>query len=252
MLLAVALLAMGVAVLFFATGCAEGAGAEHRRRALQAARRAGPPSDIVIVGVDDKHAGRRPGTSPLDRARHAKVIEQLTKAGASVIAYDVPVHHESDDVDADNALIEAVAGAKKIVLGTGDVNPDGSTTIFGGGEGLEYSGATPADDALPGHRDGEDNEGDRVRRMPFSLSGSTRSASRSPCGAGEGRTPVRQRTRWIDFPGPPGTIPVIELRRRRGRAVRSREAVRGKIVVVGATSRAAATTCWRPRRADTG
>ncbi len=122
----------------------------------------------MIVGVDDRTLGD--GRLPLDRARHAKVIEQLTKAGASVIGYAFQFTSESDDVDADNALIEAVAAAKKFVLGTGDVNPDGSTTIFGGDEGLKYSGATPADTRFLATETGEDNEGDRVRRMPFSLS----------------------------------------------------------------------------------
>ena len=81
------------------------------------------------------------------------------------------------------------------MLGTGDVNPDGSTTIFGGDEGLKYSGATPADTRFLATETGEDNEGDRVRRMPFSLSKLDAFANRGRrAGAGQG-LPRRRRAR---------------------------------------------------------
>ena len=129
-----------------------------------------------------------------------------------------------------------MAAADKIVLGTADVNPDGSTTIFGGGEGLKYSGATPADTRFLADESGEDNEGDRVRRMPFSLSNLdsfpiavAKQARGKAFQAPEGKDAL------IDFPGPPGTIPVLSFADvEKGDFDAAK--VRGKIVVIGATS----------------
>jgi adenylate cyclase len=151
-----------------------------------------------------------------------------------VIGYDFQFTTESEDVDADNALIEAVAAAKKIVLGTGDVNPNGSTAIFGGGEGLEYSGATPSDTRFLPDESGEDNEGDRIRRMPFSLS----NLANFPVAVAKERRAIRLPEgddAWIDFPGGPGTIPVLSFADVE-RGTFDRAAIRGRIVVVGATS----------------
>jgi len=97
-----------------------------------------PRSDVVIVGMDEKTLRLDPNTSiPFNRRRHARVIRQLTEAGASVIAYDVQFTEQSAFEGADVALIEAVrAGKKRVVLATTEVALDGSTDIFGGGEGL--------------------------------------------------------------------------------------------------------------------
>jgi adenylate cyclase len=233
-LLAVAIVAMGVVALLTATNGFKGLeqstiDARFKVRGTQA-----PPADIVVVGVDEKTLAG--GSLPLDRNRHAKVIEQLTKAGAGVIGYDFQFTSESDDPDADNALINAVAAAKKIVLGTGDVNANGSTEIFGGGEALEYSGATPADTRFLAGESGEDDEGDRVRRMPFALSkldnfpiAVAKQARGKAFHLPEGKDAL------IDFSGPTGTIPVLSFADvERGHFDPAK--VRGKIVIVGATS----------------
>ena len=100
----------------------------------------------MIVGIDDRTLEEDPNVSfPFNRRRHARVIRQLTKAGASVIAYDVQFTEPSPFPDADEALLQAVrAGKKRVVLGTTEVGLDGSTSIFGGGETLKYSRAIPA------------------------------------------------------------------------------------------------------------
>ncbi|WP_028067164.1 CHASE2 domain-containing protein [Solirubrobacter soli] len=233
-LLAVALLAMGVAVLLTATDGFKGLEQStiDARFKLRGAEK--PPSDIVVVGVDDKTLAG--GSLPLNRSRHAKVIEQLTKAGAGVIGYDFQFTSESEDPDADNALIEAVAAAKKIVLGTGDVNTDGTTAIFGGGEGLKYSGATPADTRFLADESGEDNEGDRVRRMPFALQGLDNfPIAVAKLARGSAFHVPKGKDALIDFPGPPGTIPVLSFADvESGRFDPAK--IRGKIVIVGATS----------------
>ena len=121
---------------------------------------------LLIPGRHVARAGQQTlkaddATFPLNRKRHAKVIEQLTKAGAGVIAYDFQFTEQSDDEDADNALIEAVRASPRVVLGTFDLDEHGTTIIFGGGEGLEYSGATPGLTKVPNDSDG------RIRRTIF-------------------------------------------------------------------------------------
>ena len=121
-----------------------------------------PRSDVVIVSIDDKTLNADPkGAYPFNRRRHARVIRQLTQAGASVIAFDIQFTQPSADEGADNALVEAVrAGAPRVVLATTAVDPGAETLIFGGGEALEYSRATPAFTGVVRDADGV------VRRMP--------------------------------------------------------------------------------------
>ena len=110
--------------------------------------------DVVIVGIDDATVEDY-GEFPFDRRHHARVIRQLTRAGAAAIAYDVQFTAPSRSAAADNALIEAVrAAAPRVVLGTTGVDPGGKTLIFGGGEALEYSRAVPASSGFVADPDG--------------------------------------------------------------------------------------------------
>jgi adenylate cyclase len=233
LLLAAAILAAGVALLCKATGAFEHL-EQQSVDARFAVRGTQPrPKDIVVVAVDDKTLTEDKATLPLNRTHHAKVIEQLTKAGAGVIDYDFQFTTQSDDPDADNALIEAVAAADKIVLGTADINDDGSAPIFGGGEGLKYSGATPGDTFF-----GDDGI-DRLRMVPFHPQG-LRHAALVTVDLYRGhktKTPPGKEA-WIDFPGPPGTFRTLSFADvERGRF--DPKAVRGKIVIVGSTASSA-------------
>src|SRR4051812_3056442 len=45
--------------------------------------------DLAIVSIEDRTITGQGRTWPMNRKRHAKVVEALAKAGAKVIAYDV-------------------------------------------------------------------------------------------------------------------------------------------------------------------
>ncbi len=188
-----------------------------------------PPSDVVIVAIDDETLAQYE-EFPFDRRHHARVIRQLTKAGAGTIAFDIQFTAPSDSAAADNALIEAVrAGAPHVVLGTTAVKRGGKTLIFGGGEALEYSRATPAYSAYEADADGVD------RKMPAK---SEKGLDFFPYAAAEAQTGdevERPAGSFIDFPGPSGTIPRLSFA-----AVEAGDfdasAVRDKVVVVGATA----------------
>ncbi len=191
-----------------------------------------PPDDVVVVAMDQRTLDADPNAAvPFNRRRHARVIERLTEAGARVVAYDVQFTEPSSYPGADDALIEAVRASRRVVLATTEVEVDGSTQIFGGGEALEYSRATPANSNVELDEDGV------LRQMRFELE---RLETLAMAAARLQRdSPVDTdgaRDAWIDYPGPPGTIDTLSFADvEYGRF--APEAVRGKAVIVGATAR---------------
>ncbi len=156
------------------------------------------PPPIVVVSIEDRtitgtDAEGNLRTWPMNRRRHAKVVDELHEAGAKVIAYDVqftePSGDTEEDFEADNALIEAVrAAAPTVVMATTEVGEKGETSIFGGGEGLEYSKATPGELQLRGGR--------RRPDPPYALQDRraarrSRSSPRRRCSAAGSRDPPK-------------------------------------------------------------
>jgi adenylate cyclase len=230
-LLLVALAAIGTAALFRAAGWlhkVELATVDTRFK-LRGTEK--PPADIVIVGVDDKTLGDKPNAFlPLDRRRDARVVKRLKAAGAAVIAYDVEFIGQTT-VEADNAVLLAVRGAApRVVMGTADVGKGGKTVIFGGGQGLRLSRATPGAVLFPNDPDG------RIRRMAFAYRGlDTFALAALEKKLGHPVDTPAGREAWIDYPGGRGTFPQLSFADvERGRF--DPRAVRGKIVVVGVTA----------------
>lgn len=74
-----------------------------------------PPSDdIVIVAIDDESL-QSVGKWQWDRLEHAKLIRQITNAGAKTIAYDL-LFPEQSSPTSDLALVEAAAESQRTVL----------------------------------------------------------------------------------------------------------------------------------------
>ena len=166
----------------------------------------------MIVGIDDRTLAD--SSYPLNRRRHARVIRNLTEAKAGVVAVDVQFTEQSAFPDADTALIEAVRASPKVVLATTEVAPDGSTAIFGGGEGLKYSRATPANANVTFDADGA------LRRFAAESQG-LESFAFAAARLQTGDAPqLDEPTALIDFPGPAGTIRQLSFRRRRVRQLR--------------------------------
>ncbi len=191
-----------------------------------------PPDNIVIVGIDaNTYDGLPAGTAnPPPRRFDARVIANLVRAGAKVIAVDLQFTAQTDPTD-DNALIREVRAAGNVVLATTDVGPRGTTDIFGGAAGLAYSRATPGEAQFPLDSDGV------IRRMSpeilglrtFSMVVAQRYVGH-PIAFPGGAT----ATAPIDFMGPANAVPSIDF----ASAYRgdfNAAAVRGKIVIVGFT-----------------
>jgi adenylate cyclase len=198
-----------------------------------AARGEHAAKDVVVVGIDPRTLTRI-GPAPLRRGDHARVIRRLTRAGARAIAYDIQFTEPGVNVGADNALFRAVDEAQRIVLGTSEVTADGRTSVLGGDANLRRIGARAGSVNLP------NDPGGVVRRMAYDESG----LPAFPLVAAELARghPVATRadfdsdgTAWIDYPGPPGSVRTLSfLDVEEGRF--DPRAVRGKVVVVGATA----------------
>ena len=223
LLLCTALLAMGVGAVFMAADGLRDLELSSIDARFDLRGEQQPPTQVVVVGIDDETLDAEPRpTYPLNRQLHASVIRKLDRAGAKVIAYDVPFTEASDDVAADNALILAVrSAAPRVVLGTDKVDSSGETQIFGGGEGLAFSRATPAATSYSPER--------RRRHPPHALRRPRARELRARRGQAARGAPGHHEPggqRLDRLPGAAGDGAPAQLRRRRGRALRPRRRAR--------------------------
>jgi adenylate cyclase len=70
-----------------------------------------PPDEVVVIAIDEV-AEAAFGT-PIDRARHAQLIDELARGGASLLVLDLFFHTESPD---DARLATAIRAAGNVVL----------------------------------------------------------------------------------------------------------------------------------------
>jgi CHASE2 domain-containing sensor protein len=190
-----------------------------------------PPSDVVIVAIDEKTLSDLRLQWPFPRSLHGIVIDRLHADRARAIAYDVQFTEPSASAANDLAFYNAVGRAGHVVLATTDVDASGATNVLGGEANLRRVRAVAAAANLPA------DAGGVMRRYPDSLLGLKSFAVATAQAAGRPISPTRfQRSgALIDFRGPPGAIRTVSFSDvLRGRVDPRRFA--GKIVVVGASS----------------
>ena len=188
----------------------------------------GSPDDVVVVEIDDVSFNELDETWPFPRSLHARAIDQLRRAGARVIAYDVQFTEPTDPRE-DNALISAVDRADGVVLATTEVGQGGQTNVFGGDQVLRQTGARAGNSNYVNDSDGV------IRRQPYAVEGLESFAVVAAEEFRGRRLPVNEGFEWIDFRGPPGTIRSVPF----SRVVEGRvppDVFRDKIVVIGATA----------------
>jgi CHASE2 domain-containing sensor protein len=163
------------------------------------------PDDIIVVGVDDITFDQLDRRWPFPRPYHARVIDELSRDGARVIAYDVQFT-EQTTLRADNALITSVLRADRtshVALAMTEVGADERINIFGGDRVVEQVGAIPANgNLIP-------DPGGVIRRMPYelqNLTGFAVAAAQAPGDIEIDRSKFSDDGAWIDYVGPPGTI----------------------------------------------
>lgn len=190
-----------------------------------------PPPELVVVAIDDVTFDELGEQFPFPRSLHARVLDRLREDGARLVAFDVQFTEQTEEEE-DLALIDAVAALPgKVVLAATEVDQGGGTRVFGGGGILEEIGA----------RDANANtvldEG-VLRRMPFEIDG-LKTFGVVAADVAEDREITRDDVggdaTFIDYHGPPGTIPAVSYSRvLEGRTPRG--FFRDKIVVIGASA----------------
>ncbi|WP_354698795.1 hypothetical protein DSM112329_04493 [Paraconexibacter sp. AEG42_29] len=193
-----------------------------------------PPSDVVVVALDDASIDRLDQSVPIQRRLHARVIDRLSRAGAKVIAYDFDFLTPTTARD-DNALITALRRARGVILAATQITEDGETDTLGGDETRAYARVTVATpNFLPPNA-----RRATIRRLPLDVLGvpNFAVAVARRAGAAIPRDEFDGDGMWIDFPGPEGTfttLPFADVVE--GRRAWSAAAVRGKVVIVGASA----------------
>ena len=147
-----------------------------------------------------------------------------------MIAYDFQFTEQTNPRD-DGDLLDAVANAGNLVLVTA-VADRGRTKILGGNDTLRRLHAIPSSSNTPA----SGTRGGVYRRIPFEdqgLKGVAVATAERATGRPVDRSRFAGDGAWIDFAGPPGTIPAIPFSDLiAGRVPPSK--IRGKVVVVGA------------------
>jgi adenylate cyclase len=244
----VAVVAVGVAVAAYGTDLFESLELNTVDTRFTVRGTEKPPGDLVIVGVDSASQNVLKEQWPFRRDFHAKVIDNLKADGAKIIAVDITFATPSklrprycgfagiglppDDC----ALLRSSAHAGNLVFSTTDVGPKMSVPFVG-------QHATPKTMRQLGARAGftgiDDDVDGTQRRFLYGFNGLksfpvTVYERESHKQVSEDLFPDKLHSAWIDFYGPPGTIPTVPY----WKVYEGKFApgtFRGKTVVVGAT-----------------
>jgi len=187
-----------------------------------------PPSDVVVVGIDNNSLGVLP-RFPFSRRLDAHVLENLHAAGARLVVYDISFDRPTTPA-ADEALFEAARRSAPVVFGTSLISPSGATQVLGGNANLTSIGSqAAAADLIPDPDGVLRHTLAEVNGLPTIAAAVTRRLT--------GHTPDRSQMHggWIDFPGPPLTVRSLSFAQVLNGHF-DRAAVRGKVVVIGATA----------------
>jgi len=190
-----------------------------------------PPKDIVVVKIDDHTFDRLNERWPFRRSLYARLIGNLKKDGAKVIAFDIqnsePSAGDQGALD-DITFMDANRAAGNVVFATTEVNEEGVGNFLGGEKGIRYARTRV------GNSNFDTDPGGFIRRMAYEIEGlKTFPAVVAERATGKTVSPFSGDTKLIDFVGPVETIPSISFSQvYLGRFPRGY--FRGKIAVVGA------------------
>ena len=186
---------------------------------------------VAVVAIDDRTFSELEEQWPFPRSLHGEVIDRLSAAGASAIAYDVQFTEQTTRPE-DTALILATRRAGNVVLSTTEVAANGKTNVFGGEDALRFARARVGNTIL------DPDDGGVYRHFNYQVQGLVGfavAAAEVATGAAVERSEFDPDGDWIDYAGPPGTIPTYSFSRVLDGEV-DRSAFEGKVVVVGASA----------------
>jgi CHASE2 domain-containing sensor protein len=189
------------------------------------------PKEIVVVAVDDVSFSDLNLQWPFPRSKHAQVTDELRRAGARQIVFDIQFTEETK-LEEDFALFEALGRAGGAVLATSESDDLGGTKVLGGDENLREINAVAASSTLPDEDEGV------VRRFLHDNDGLRSLAVTVAARAGKGvprEAFADDGTAWIDFRGGPGTFTTVSFSDVFNKRVPA-SLFKDKIVVIGASA----------------
>lgn len=188
-----------------------------------------PREDIVIVAIDDRSLRETDSQSgAIPREIHARLLERLRAYRPKLVAYDIGFGAPKGR-RGDRALIEAMSRTHPLVLSANVVGDD--ETKVAGLRTTRELGARVGDP-----RGINDNDG-VYRQMPYFTAPKAFAVVVAEVARGRAVDPARfpDGAAWIDYSGPPGSIPQHSFSRVVDGKLSPR-AFAGKIVLIGASA----------------
>jgi len=194
-------------------------------------RGAEPVEGLLVVGIDADTFTEFNTNWPFRRSYHAGVVRKLHAAGARTIVYDVQFTEPTKERE-DLALYDALGDSGGGILATSESDGHGHTRVLGGDDNLSRINSRAAASDLRNDTSGA------IASFPREVGGLDSIAvvtSERVTGHAPDRTGFRDGRAWIDYRGPPGTIPTVSFTDvYHGRVPKSM--IKDRIVVVGATA----------------
>jgi len=224
-----AVIACAIALVAQATGVLT-AGEQRTVASRFALRAPATPGDIVLVAIDDTTFSDLQRSWPFPRSLHARVIDELRMARAGQIVYDVQFTEPTKRRE-DLALYNAIGDAGGAILATSE-SENGHTNVLGGDDNLRTINSRAAASPLLNDTSGA------IASFPREVGGLESiavAATKRLTGEAPDPEGFRGNKAWIDYRGPPGTVPTVSFSDVLNDRV-PKSKIQGRIVVVGGTA----------------
>src|SRR4051812_26289781 len=194
-----------------------------------ALRGAKAPSDVVVIGVDDKTLNDLQVRWPFPRSLDARAVDALRKDHVRTIVYDVQFTQPTAARE-DLALYDAISRAPGVVLATTEIGQGATTNVLGGDANLARAHARAAAAGLHANSSGV------IQKYPYKVGGLKTlavAAAEEASGHTISAKDYNDGAAWIDFRGAVRTIPLWSFSDLLHHRI-SPSQLAGKIVVIGA------------------
>jgi adenylate cyclase len=177
-----------------------------------------PPTEVVMVYMDDDSHRElnQPYDRPWDRSVHAQLVERLTAEGAKAVIFDIIFSGPNEEhPEGDDRFARAIKANGKVILGAEyGITADGNPTLYPPYDlfaevaaGIGFVELPPDDDFMVRrhlHVPPDKSEADSYSSFTWQLA--------ALVGAPVTKDPQeRFRERWMNYYGPPRTIPFVSF-----------------------------------------
>ena len=195
-----------------------------------------PPSNMVVVAIDDQSIATLNKQWPFPRATQARLLDRVGAGKPKAVAFDVAFSDPSQlGQKDDEALLNALGGDNvngHIVLSFQETNANGDVRLIGLGQtqkALRQAGVLPGATLFPF------DPGGYIRRMKYTINKLvTFPVVTAELANGKHVRPF-SGSKWIDYLGPAGTFPMVKFEDVYSGKIPA-SFFRGKIVVIGPTA----------------